>query len=159
MHAFRNLSSPTIITAQSPLPAAPLQILPQGLSCPLSQIDSAPLFDVSQLEPFVPEPQRIPRHFREIRYVQGEPGKVRNIVKRLPTPPQQIIERVNVIPAPQPIINYTQPTFIQQAIPAPAPRLIAQPAPQLISQPAAFVQQPFGRCCNNAFPVGSYFGY
>jgi len=175
MHAFRNLSSPTIIAAQSPLPMASHQVLSEGFPCPFSHqinsVESGSLFNVSQLEPYVPEQPRVPRRFREVRYIPGEPGKVRNIVQRLPTPPQQIIERVNVMPTHQPVINYASPTLIQQALPAPAPQIfsqqtaqvVSQNAPQFISQPAsqfiaqpAFIQQPFGGCCNNAYQGGFY---
>ena len=57
----------------------------------------APFYDVSLLEPYVPEPPRIPRRFREVKYIPGPPGKVMFQVRRLPTPSREIIETLHVV--------------------------------------------------------------
>lgn len=48
-----------------------------------------------------PAPNRVPKIFKEVIKVPGAPGKVREIVKRLPTPPTSVIERIIIEPAPQ----------------------------------------------------------
>ena len=53
-----------------------------------------------------PPPNRVPKIYREVIRVRGAPGKVREIVKRLPTPPARVIERIIYEPAQQPANAY-----------------------------------------------------
>ena len=62
----------------------------------LPTIHNAQQYDITQLEPYYPEAPRVPRRFREVNYIQGPPGQVKTIRRRLPTPKRDVVERVVV---------------------------------------------------------------
>lgn len=59
------------------------------------------LIDTVGIAGCAPPPNRVPKIYKEVIKVPGAPGKVREIVKRLPTPPAPVIERFIIEPAPQ----------------------------------------------------------
>jgi len=103
--------------------------------------------------------ERIPQHRREVIHVQGPPGKVRQVVKRLPVPLPDIIERIMVIKPQQDIIN-----VIVEHPPIPPPQIIEkrivekQPPPivnhHLVRLPAS-PAPPAPTCAIPSLPASS----
>jgi len=126
-----------------------------------------------QVEQYVPEPPRIPQRRREVIRVPGPAGQTRQIVKRLPAPQPDVIERVTIVQPQQDIVNVIierpstpPPQIIEKRIVerAQAPivnhrlvRLPAPPAPQPIQAPVQYAPaQPQQQQWS---PCGSQGGY
>jgi len=119
------------------------------------QLDAAPVEAQPIVgEQYVPEPPRVPQRRREVVRVPGPAGQTRQIVKRLPAPQPDVIERVTIVQPQQDIVNVIierpstpPPQIIEKRIVerAQAPivnhrlvRLPAPPAPQPIQAPVQY---------------------